>query len=213
MMDGDKPEEQLKRELEDMQQRIAEFGKSKVEHKKKVEKEMGNIEAAKETIEGTEREPADMVAALAKDVDKVIIEARNAAKQEAEQEAEKVLRQYEQKTKQIASKIREEAKAKATEIANRIRDAIILKIEKASADVIAGSSRRVEELVKKTQQIASEEVGQASAEVKDEAKGDFATQEETAGEEGRKAELDTEEGGIELQKPSEKIEQWITLQE
>ena len=52
MMDGGKPKEQLRRELEDMQQRIAEFGKSKAEHKKKVEKEMGNTEAAKETIEG-----------------------------------------------------------------------------------------------------------------------------------------------------------------
>ena len=40
MMDGGKPKEQLRRELEDMQQRIAEFGKSKAEHKKKVEKEM-----------------------------------------------------------------------------------------------------------------------------------------------------------------------------
>lgn len=174
---------------------------------------MGNTEDVKETIKGIERESTDMMATLAKEADHVILEASRAAKQESEQEAERVLRQYEQKTKQIVLKIREEKKAKVAEIANRIRDAIMLKIEKASADVIAESSRRVEELVNKTQQIASEEVGQAFAEVKTKAKDDLAAQEETAGAKERKAELATEEGGIELEKPSEEIAQWLTLQE
>lgn len=214
MRDDDKAKKQLIKELEDMSQRFAEIGKPEAEHKKEVEKEMGNKEAAKETTEGADGSSADTIAALAQEAGKVILEASRAAKQEAEQEAERVLRQYEQKTRQIVLKIREETKVKATVIANRIRDAIMLKIEQASADVIAKSSERVEELVGKTQQIASEEVGQAPAEVKKaEAKGDSVAQEETAGTKERKAGPATEEGGIELQQPSEKIEQWITLQE
>ena len=189
-----KKEEQLKNELESLRQRFVELGESEADHNKEVGKEMGNTEDAKETTGGIELKSAEIMAALAEDADQLILEAGKAAKQEAEQEAERVLKEYKQKTKQIVLKIREETNAKATEIANRVKYAIEMKIEETLADVMAESSRKVGELAKEIQQIVGEEVGQASAEAKAETEVDITAQEETAAANERKIEFAIEEG-------------------
>lgn len=203
--DKDNTEEQLINELEGMRRRLAEFGESEAGHKKEAGKELGNTEDTKETTEGIELKSASMIAALSKEVDQLILEAGRAAKLEAEQEAEKVLKEYKQKTEQIVLKIRKETNAKAAEIVNRVKYAIELKIEETFADAMAESSRKVEGLTKEIQQIASEEVGQASAEAKAKTEVDLVTQEETAAANEQKMEFAIEEGSIELQETSEEL--------
>ena len=199
-------EEQLINELDGMRQRLAEFGGSEAGPKKGADKELGNTKDAEEATNGIELKSADIMAALAEEADQLILEAGKAARREAEQEAERFLKEYKQKTKQIVLKIRKETNAKATEIANRVKYAIELKIEEAFAGAMAESSRKVEELAKDIQQIASEEVGQASAEAEAATEVEPAAQEETAANE-RKIEFAIEEGSIKLQETSEESNQ------
>ncbi|RJO62374.1 MAG: hypothetical protein C4542_04325 [Dehalococcoidia bacterium] len=60
--------------------------------------------------------PADVMLLLAKEADDVIALASKSARQEAEEETEKLLRQYEQRAKQIVLKIREETRSRADEM-------------------------------------------------------------------------------------------------
>jgi hypothetical protein len=205
--DEDSTEEQLINELEGMRQRLVEFGESEAGHKKGVDKELGNTKDAKETTSGIEFKSVEIIAALAKEADQLILEAGKAARREAEEEAERFLKEYKQKTKQIVLKIRKETNAKATEIANRVKYAIELKIEEAFVDAMAESSRKVEELAKDIQQIAGEEVGQEFAEAKAATEVEPTAQEETAAANERKIEFAIEEGGIKLQETSEEFNQ------
>ncbi len=205
--DKDSTEEQLINELDGMRQRLAEFGGSEAGPEKGVEKELGNTKDAKETTNGIELKSAEIMAALAKEADQLILEAGKAARREAEQEAERFLKEYKQKTKQIVLKIRKETNTKATEIANRVKYAIEQKIEEAFADAMTESSRKVEELVKDIQQTTSEELGQVSAEAKAETEVEPAAQEETAAANERKIEFAIDEGGIKLQETSEEFNQ------
>ncbi len=197
--DEDNTEGQLINELESIRQQLGEFGESEADHKKGVEKELGNTKDAKETAEGIELKSAEIMAALSKEADQLILEAGKAARREAEEEAERFLKEYKQKTKQIVLKIRKETNAKATEIANKVKYALELRIEEAFADAMAESSRKVEELAKDIQRITDEEAGQASAEAKAETVVEPAAQEETAAANEQKVEYAIEEGGTELQ--------------
>ena len=197
--DEDNTEGQLINELESIRQQLGEFGESEADHKKGVEKELGNTEDAKETTNGIELKSAEIITALAKEADQLILEAGKAARREAEQEAERFLKEYKQKTKQIVLKIRRETNVKATEIANRVKYAIEQKIEEAFADAMAESSKRVKELVKEIEQITGEEVGQASAEAKAETEVEPTAQEETAAANEQKVEYAIEEGDIGIQ--------------
>lgn len=112
----------------------------------------------------------DMMADMAKEADQIISSAGKAARQEAEQEMERILKQYEDKTKQIVLRIREETNTKAAQIADNVRESIMLRIEKASseaiAEAIADSSRKVEELVNVQPDLAVEKAEPAPAEAK-----------------------------------------------
>ena len=131
---------------------------------------METTKISQNTSAGGDRGTTDLMAEMAKEADQIIINAGKAARQEAEQEIERILKQYEEKTKQIVLKIREETNTRATQIADNVREAILLKIEKASADAIAGaiadSSRKVEELVKNQTNLVGEEGEPAPAEAK-----------------------------------------------
>ncbi len=205
--DEDNAEEQLINELEDIRQRLGEFGESEAGPKNGVDKELGTTKDAKEATNGIELKSAEIMAALAKEADQLILEAGKAARREAEQEAERFLKEYKQKTKQIVLKIRKETNAKATEIANKVKYAIETKIEESFANAMAESSRKVEELAKDIQQITGEEAGQASAEAKAATEVETAAQEETAAANERKIEFAIEEGGIKLQETSEESNQ------
>jgi hypothetical protein len=197
--DKDNTEEQLINELDSMRQQLAEFGESEADHKKGMEKELGNTNDAEEATNGIELKSAEIIAALAEEADQLILEAGKTARREAEREAERFLKEYKQKTKHIVLKIRKETNAKASEIANRVKYAIEQKIEEAFADAMTESSRKVEELAKDIQQITSEELGQASAEAKAATEVDLAAQEETAVANERKIEFAIEEGDIGIQ--------------
>lgn len=205
--DEDNAEEQLINELEDIRQRLGEFGESEADHKKGMDKESENTKDAKKATNDIELKSAEIMAALAQEADQLILEAGRAARREAEQEAERFLKEYKQKTKQIVLKIRKETNARATEIANKVKYAIELRIEEAFAVAMAESSRKVEELAKDIQRITGEEAGQASAEAKAATEVEPAAQEETAAANERKIEFAIDEGGIKLQETSEEFNQ------
>ena len=205
--DEDNAEGQLINELEDIRQRLGEFGESEAGPKNGVDKELGTTKDAKEATNGIELKSAEIMAALAKEADQLILEAGKTARLEAEREAERFLKEYKQKTKQIVLKIRKETNAKASEIANRVKYAIELKIEEAFAGAMAESSRKVEELAKDIQRITGEEAGQASAEAEAATEVEPAAQEETTAANEQKIEFAIEEGSIKLQETSEESNQ------
>jgi hypothetical protein len=112
-------------------------------------------------------DPADVMLLLAKEADDVIVLAGKSAKQEAEEETEKILRQYEQRARQIVLKIREETRARADEMALRFRDAIILRVEEASTaaldETISSVGVKTGEIVKHLQQAVKKETRHALA--------------------------------------------------
>jgi thioredoxin-like negative regulator of GroEL len=81
-------------------------------------------------------DPADVMLLLAKEAEDVVASAGKSAQQQAEEETQKWLRQYEQRAKQIVLKIREESRARADEMAARFREALILRVEEASTAAI-----------------------------------------------------------------------------
>ena len=112
--------------------------------------------------------PADVMMLLAKEAEDVITVAGKAARQEADDETEKMLRQYEQKAKQIVLKIREEARARADDMATRFRDALILRVEEASTasldEAIKSIDIKAEQIVKHLQESVRKDTRQALAE-------------------------------------------------
>ena len=112
--------------------------------------------------------PADVMKLLAQEAEDVISVAGKAARQEADDETEKMLRQYEQKTKQIVLKIREEARARAEDMASRFRDALILRVEEASTasleEAIKSIDNKAEQIVKHLQESVRKDTRQALAE-------------------------------------------------
>lgn len=112
--------------------------------------------------------PADVMLLLAKEADDVIAMAGKSARQEAEEETEKMLRQYEQRAKQIVLKIREETRTRAEEMAGRFRDALILRVEEASTaamdETIHSVGIKTGEIVKHLQEVVKKETRQALAE-------------------------------------------------
>ena len=113
-------------------------------------------------------DPMDVMLLLAKEADDVIALAGKSARQEAEEETEKMLRQYEQRAKQIVLKIREETRARADEMALRFRDALILRVEEASTAALDATIKSVgvktDEIVKHLQEVVKKETRQALAE-------------------------------------------------
>jgi uncharacterized membrane protein len=111
---------------------------------------------------------ADVMILLAKEAEDVISLAGKSARQEADEETEKLLRQYEQKAKQIVLKIREEARTRADDMASRFRDAIILRVEEASTasldEAIKNLDVKTGEIVKHLQDAVKKETRQALAE-------------------------------------------------
>jgi uncharacterized membrane protein len=112
--------------------------------------------------------PADVMMLLAKEAEDVISVAGKAARQEADDETEKMLRQYEQKAKQIVLKIREEARARADDMASRFRDALILRVEEASTasldEAIKSIDIKAGQIVKHLQESVRKDTRQALAE-------------------------------------------------
>jgi uncharacterized membrane protein len=112
--------------------------------------------------------PADIMLLLAQEAENVISVAGKAARQEADDETEKMLRQYEQKAKQIILKIREEARARAEDMASRFRDAVILRVEEASTasldQAIKSLDIKTGEIVKHLQDSVKKDTRQALAE-------------------------------------------------
>ena len=113
-------------------------------------------------------DPADVMLLLAKEADDLIALAGKSARQEATEETERLLIQYEQKAKQIVLKIREETRARADEMAARFRDALILRVEEASAAALDETLKSVgikaDEIVKHLQEGVRKETRQALAE-------------------------------------------------
>ena len=111
--------------------------------------------------------PAEVMLLLAQEAEDVISLAGKAARQEADDETERMLRQYEQKAKQIVLKIREEARARADDMASRFRDAVILRVEEASTASLDEAIRSIDvktgEIVKHLQDSVKKDTRQALA--------------------------------------------------
>ena len=82
---------------------------------------MDITKTSEETSKSGNRGTADLMADMAKEADQIIAIAGKAARQEAEQEMERILKQYEDKAKQIVLRIREETNTKAAQIADSVR--------------------------------------------------------------------------------------------
>jgi DNA-binding protein len=165
---------------------------------------------------------SEMMETLAREAAQVVGGAIKSARKESEAEAKKMLQQYEQKTRQIALKIREDTKSRAAEIADKIRETIMLKVEKASADVmaeaIAESTRKVEALGQERQELAGKEAERASVIVSDDArseaaqpvdklKGKAVAEDKKNG--GPKAEPAARQEGVEVNSSIEGFDQWL----
>jgi len=113
-------------------------------------------------------DPADVMLLLVKEADDLISLAGKSARQEAGEETERLLIQYEQKAKQIVLKIREETRARADEMAARFRDALILRVEEASTvaldETLKSVGIKADEIVKHLQEGVRKETRQALAE-------------------------------------------------
>ena len=111
---------------------------------------------------------ADVFTLLAEEAESMMKSTSELARKEASEETEKFLLEYEQKARQIILKIRENARLQATEIAERFKEALMLRIEEASASalsqIMAGVGNKTEEMVSRLQQAARSEVRQVLAE-------------------------------------------------
>jgi len=111
---------------------------------------------------------ADVFTLLAEEAENMMKSTSDLARKEASEETEKFLQEYEQKARQIILKIRENARLQATEIAERFKEALMLRIEEASASalsqIMAGVGNKTEEMVSRLQQAARSEVRQVLAE-------------------------------------------------
>ncbi|UCG54092.1 MAG: hypothetical protein JSV32_05660 [Dehalococcoidia bacterium] len=170
----------------------------------------------------------DFLTELTQATERIIVEAGKKAGREAEQEMERILGEYERKTKQIILKIKEETKAKTAEIATTLSEAIMLRIEQASARAVTSAasefSNRAGELTMKLQETAEKETSQEISKVsgallsdtgsndgnvpQEESIKSEAKQEDTAQEVKSVA----EEGEIELQQTveTEDFDRWLT---
>jgi hypothetical protein len=122
-------------------------------------------------MENENRSPGkavDIMALLAEEASHLMTSARESACKEANEETEKLLRQYEQKAKQIILKTREEARSRANEIAERFREALVLGIEETSTEaliqILAGLGTKSGEIATRLHDTAKNEVRQAIAE-------------------------------------------------
>jgi hypothetical protein len=110
----------------------------------------------------------DIMMLLTEEADLLMVSARESACKEANEETEKLLRQYEQKAKQIILKTREEARNRANEITERFREALVLRIEETSTEaliqILAGLGTKSGEIAARLQDAAKHEVRQALAE-------------------------------------------------
>ncbi len=165
---------------------------------------------------------SEMMETLAREAAQVVADAIKSAREEAEAEAKKMLQQYEQKTRQIALKIREDTKARAAEIADKIRETIMLKVEMASADVmaeaIAESTRKVEALGQERQELAGKEAEKVSVIVSDDVRSEAVQpvdkpKGKAEAEDKKNADPKTEpvaaEKGIEVSSSIEGFDQWL----
>ncbi len=168
-------------------------------------------------------EPADVMLLLAKEAEDVVVGAGKSARREAEEETEKLLRQYEQRSRQIMLKIREESRARAEEMAARFRDALILSVEEASAsamdETIKSVGVRTGEIVRNLQEVVRKETRQALAEGLVAGTGKSAVAQQTpAAEQTRGNVLEpvkvegvkiTDEGNNSASEPPEEFERWL----
>lgn len=165
---------------------------------------------------------SEMMEELAREAAQVVDDAIKSAREEAEAEAKKMLQQYEQKTRQIALKVREDAKSRAAEIADKVRESIMLRVERASADVmaeaVAESTRQVEALGQKRQELAGKEAEQVSIMVSDNVRSEAAqpvdkpkgkAEAEDKKNGSPKTEPVARQEGIEVNSPIEGFDQWL----
>jgi hypothetical protein len=105
-----------------------------------------------------EPEQVDFLEELTLATNRIIADAGEKATREAEQELKKFISEYERKTKQITLKIKEETKAKTAEIAAKFSEAVMLRIEQASAKAVTNAvselSSRAGEITLPMQDIA-----------------------------------------------------------
>ncbi len=167
---------------------------------------MDTAEIERGTNQKVELGAAEIMTELAKEAEQLIGKVGKIARQEAEQEMGRILHQYEQRTKQIVLKIKEENKARAAEMADALKEAIMLRIEQASSDaiasVIAQSSRKVEELVRKRQEI-DDEGEPEPAETKPEAS-------DNVGSTRPEKEPEPKGEDVELDQPVEDFDRWLS---
>ncbi len=157
----------------------------------------------------------EIMEALSREAEQVVANAIRLAREEAEAEAKKMLQQYEQKTRQIALKIKEDTKSRATQVADKVREAILLKIERASADImseaIAESTGKIEELGWEGEAVAEEKAEQPSN-VASKAQTDASKDEVDAGDKknaGSKTAPIVGNDGIEANDVIEGFDQWL----
>jgi hypothetical protein len=110
----------------------------------------------------------DVMTLLAEEVERMAARAGKTAFEAGEAETQAFLAQYEQKAKQVILKVREEMRAEVDVVVSRFREALILRIEHASAlalsETVASVSGRTDEIVCRLQDAARREVRQVLVE-------------------------------------------------
>ena len=109
----------------------------------------------------------DVFLVLAEEAENMMKTTSEAARKQAAEETERFLQEYEQKTRQIILKTKETAHQQASEIAERFKEALMQRIEEASASamnqIMAGMGSRTEGMMQRLQQAAQSEARQALA--------------------------------------------------
>jgi hypothetical protein len=110
---------------------------------------------------------ADIFLVLAEEAENMMKTTSESASKEAAEETEKFLQEYEQKARQIIVRTREKARMQASDIAERFKEALMQRIEEASASamsqIMAGVGSKTEGMMQRLQQVVQTETRQALA--------------------------------------------------
>jgi hypothetical protein len=121
----------------------------------------------KNEVKNSSSKSSDIFLVLADEAENMMKNTSEAARKEAADETEKFLMEYEQKARQIIMKTKDKASLQASEIADRFKEAMMQRIEEASAaamsQIMAGMGSKTEVMLQRLQQTVQTETRQAMA--------------------------------------------------
>ena len=169
----------------------------------------------KNEVKNPVNKSADIFLVLAEEAENMMKTTSESARKEAADETEKFLQEYEQKARQIILRTKDKAHRQASDIADRFKEALMQRIEEASASamgqIMAGMGSKTEGMMQRLQQAIQSETRQALADALGSKPESFAAKAETfVTKPGSKpAAVDTSAKSIDTISP-ESFESWLT---